>query len=129
MILLIAAVCALCLLALGSGFPWWVGLIVFVLCAIGAYAAAIFFFSDRTIKAFGTVKSLLRWEDCSRCTAGTQWWNGEYWGPIPPHARRMAEGGRYIEPAQANVRKCSKCIGGGWWLPKIPRRKEKDGED
>lgn len=128
MLLLLAIVVVLWILASQLDLTWWGALIVAIglplLCLIVAYVFAIFFFSDRTIKAFGSVKNLLRWEDCRHCTAGSQWWNGEYWGPIPLHVRQMTKGGRYIESAQANIRKCSKCVGGGWWLPKIPRLSE-----
>lgn len=129
MYVLVAVVALLALLTNASfHFVWWIDLIVAVVIVLTiaslAFVGALRIFGDRTILGFDRVKNLLRWEECKHCTAGSQWWDGKNWGPIPEHARRMTKGGRYIEAAQANVRKCSRCVGGGWWLPKIPPKVE-----
>ena len=83
---ILAILLVLFVLALQLGFAWWGALVVAIglplLCLVLAYVLAHKVFSDRAIKAFGSVRNLLRWEDCDHCTAGSQWWNGEYWGPI-----------------------------------------------
>lgn len=116
---ILAILLILFVLALQLGLVWWGALIVAiglpVICLVGSYTLAHLIFSDRSILRFESVKQLLQWTDCEDCTAGSQWWDGENWGPIPPHARRMTAGGTHIEPSQANIRKCNKCVGGGWW--------------
>jgi len=121
---ILAVIAILWILALQLGLIWWAALVVAIAlplsCLILAYALALLFFSDRSILRFESVKELLTWEDCDDCTAGAQWWDGTNWGPIPLHVRQMAEGGKYIESAQANIRACSNCMGsGGWWRSQI----------
>lgn len=103
----------------------WLGLIPFGALILATLIAYVFF-GPRTIKHFGHD---LTWVKCTDCTAGTQWWDGEKWGPIPPHARRVTEGVFTIEPPQANVRKHPQCLGtpGGHWVdPNGPRKLSKD---
>src|SRR5260370_10337644 len=53
--------------------------------------------------------------DCTRCTAGIQTLYDGDWGPIPTHLRIVQEDVDTFEPPRANSRKCSSCMGRGWY--------------
>lgn len=91
--------------------------LVVVGAGIVAMFIAFWFFGPHTIKHFGHD---MTWVKCPHCTAGTQWFDGKRWGPIPPEVRRVNEGVFTIEPPQANVKKCRHCLGtpGGHWVDK-----------
>jgi hypothetical protein len=86
---------------------------------VHAYGDAARVFGPRTIRHFPAVghgpPSQLRWESCTRCSAGTQWWNGTDWIPFADHAKMVRDGNPFFEPKQANSRKCPHCQMGGWW--------------
>lgn len=87
-----------------------------------ATAIAYGYFGRRTINRFPAINVgpplKLTWEDCTKCTSGTQWWDGSQWTTIPEHVRVVQENSRYFEPRQMNVRKCPHCQLGGWWRDK-----------
>lgn len=89
-------------------------IVIVLACLALATFLPFFFAGPRTIMHFGHD---LRWEKCAFCTAGSQWWDGENWVAIPPHARKVTDGRFTIEPPQANVRRCPECLGspGGHW--------------
>jgi len=86
--------------------------LVTIACLALAFAIATWGFGPHTIRHFGHDMKFI---PCRRCTAGTQWWTGSHWGPIPKHARTVQDGVHTFEPIQANVRKCPHCQLGGHW--------------
>lgn len=94
----------------------WIGLVV-----LGAFVlSCLIAFKVLGPHAIHHSKHEMTWVKCQYCTAGTQWFDGKRWGPIPEHARRVTEGVFTIEPPQGNVKKCRHCLGtpGGHWVDK-----------
>lgn len=116
-------------LAHAAGLSWYFALVVAGLIPLAAFVGALLIARriarDHTVYEFASVRQLLKWDSCKRCTAGTQWYNGSRWGPIPEHARVVQNGSQLFHPPQANVRKCLYCgTKGGWWTPRIPKPKK-----
>jgi hypothetical protein len=90
-----------------------VGLMAVVICIVTA--GAVWYLYKYKMNPSGKIDINTRRVDCSRCTSGTQAKvNGE-WGPIPMEMRTVQDGVFTFEAPLANTRKCTRCMGRGWF--------------